>query len=172
VGTLEDVVEEGDIFITATGNIEVIRQEHMLRMKNHAILCNIGHFDSEIDIASLRLYPWENIKPQVDQVVFPDGKRLIILAEGRLMNLGCATGHSSFVMSMYFTNQVLAQIELWQQTDQYSIGVHRLPRYLDEKVALLHLNKLGVRLSRLSERQAEYLGLSIAGPFKSEQYRY
>lgn len=172
VVTLEDAVEEGDIFITATGNIEVIKHEHMLRMKNHAILCNIGHFDSEIDIASLHIYRWENIKPQVDHVIFPDGKRLIILAEGRLMNLGCATGHSSFVMSMSFTNQVLAQLELWQNWKQYSVDVHRLPRHLDEKVALLHLNKLGVRLSRLSERQADYMGVPVAGPFKSEQYRY
>lgn len=172
VVTLEEAASQGDIFITATGNIGVIQHEHMLLMKHNAIVCNIGHFDSEIDIASLRSYPWENVKPQVDLVVFPDGKKLIVLAEGRLMNLGCAKGHPSFVMSMSFTNQVLAQIELWQRSNQYSVDVHRLPRHLDEKVALLHLDKLGVHLSRLSEKQAEYIGVNISGPFKSEQYRY
>jgi adenosylhomocysteinase len=144
----------------------------MLKMKHQAIVCNIGHFDSEIDVASLHQYKWENIKPQVDAVVFPDGKKLLLLAEGRLVNLGCATGHSSFVMSTSFTNQVLAQMELWQHSDKYAIGVHVLPKHLDEKVARLHLDKLGVKLTTLSAKQAEYLGISINGPYKPNYYRY
>lgn len=162
----------GDIFITATGNIDVITHAHMQQMKNQAIVCNIGHFDSEINIASLRQYSWENIKPQVDHVIFPDGKRIIILAEGRLVNLGCATGHSSFVMSMSFTNQVLAQIELWQNHDQYAIGVYTLPKRLDEKVARLHLPKLGAQLTQMTAEQMNYLNLPKEGPFKPDHYRY
>jgi adenosylhomocysteinase len=170
VVTMDYAASMADIFITATGNINVITHEHMLNMKNEAIVCNIGHFDSEIDIASLRKYRWENIKPQVDHVIFPDGKRLIILAEGRLVNLGCATGHPSFVMSTSFSNQVLAQIELWGKN--YPIGVYRLPKHLDEKVAELHLDKLGAKLTRLTEQQAEYIGIPIEGPYKSDHYRY
>ena len=146
-----------DIFVTATGNTSVITHKHMLQMKNQAIVCNIGHFDSEIDIASLRQYPWENIKPQVDHVIFPSGRRIIVLAEGRLVNLGCATGHSSFVMSTSFTNQVLAQLELWQHAGQYKIGVYVLPKHLDEMVASLHLAKLGVKLTKLTDEQASVL---------------
>ncbi len=172
VVTMETAAPLGDIFVTATGNIQVITHEHLLSMKNGSIVCNIGHFDSEIDIASLRQYPWENIKPQVDHVLFPDGKKIIILAEGRLVNLGCGTGHPSFVMSMSFTNQVLAQIELWQKNEHYPIGIHNLPKYLDEKVALLHLEKLGVNLTQLTSKQAHYLGLNNHGPFKSDDYRY
>src|SRR5437773_5212594 len=141
-------------------------------MKNNAIVCNIGHFDNEIDIASLKRYPWENIKPQVDHVIFPDGKRIIILAEGRLVNLGCATGHPSFVMSTSFTNQVLAQLELWLHTEKYPLGVYVLPKKLDEMVARLHLQKLGVKLTQLTDEQAKYLNVSVNGPFKSNQYRY
>ncbi|MDQ2995074.1 MAG: adenosylhomocysteinase, partial [Pseudomonadota bacterium] len=170
--TLDKVASIGDIFITATGNKNVITLDHMKKMKNQAIICNIGHFDSEIDVAALRNYPWENIKPQVDHVIFPDGKRLILLAEGRLVNLGCATGHPSFVMSTSFTNQVLAQIELWQNVDQYKIGVYVLPKILDEKVARLHLQKLGVELTVLTSEQAAYLDLDPEGPFKPEHYRY
>jgi len=172
VVTLEQVVSEADIFVTATGNYHVIGHDHMLKMKDQAIVCNIGHFDSEIDIAGLRQYQWENIKPQVDHVIFPDGKRIIVLAEGRLVNLGCATGHPSFVMSASFTNQVLAQIELWQNPDCYQVAVHVLPKQLDEKVARLHLGRLGVPLTRLTQQQAEYLGLSVDGPYKPEHYRY
>jgi adenosylhomocysteinase len=163
---------EADIFVTATGNFHVITHEHMKAMKNQAIVCNIGHFDSEIDIASLRQYQWENIKPQVDHVIFPDGKRIIVLAEGRLVNLGCATGHPSFVMSNSFTNQVLAQIELWNNHGKYENKVYVLPKKLDEKVASLHLKKLGVHLTRLTEKQAEYIGVDADGPFKPEHYRY
>jgi len=170
--TMEEAAAEGDIFVTATGNIDVITHDHMLKMKNQAIICNIGHFDSEIDIASLRKYTWENIKPQVDAVKFPDNKKLLILAEGRLVNLGCATGHPSFVMSTSFTNQVIAQIELWQHPEKYPLGVHVLPKHLDEKVASLHLDKLGVKLTKLTEKQAKYLGVSINGPYKPEYYRY
>lgn len=170
--TMEEAAGLGDIFVTATGNRDVITLPHMQRMKNNAILCNIGHFDTEIDIAALRQYPWENIKPQVDQVQFPDGKKLILLAEGRLVNLGCADGHPSFVMSMSFCNQVLAQLELWQHSDAYSIDIHRLPRILDEKVARLHLDKLGVHLSHLTPAQADYIGVPENGPFKSDLYRY
>ncbi len=169
---MDDVADQGDIYVTATGNINVITHEHMRRMKNQAIVCNIGHFDSEIDIVSLRQYPWENIKPQVDHVIFPDGKRLIVLAEGRLVNLGCGTGHPSFVMSSSFTNQVMAQIELWQNYSKYERKVYVLPKTLDEKVARLHLKKLGVRLTELTSKQAEYLSISVNGPYKPEHYRY
>jgi adenosylhomocysteinase len=172
VVTMDEAAAKGDIFVTATGNCKVITHEHMRAMKNQAIVCNIGHFDSEIDIAALRQYPWENIKPQVDQVVFPDGKRITVLAEGRLVNLGCATGHPSFVMSTSFTNQVLAQMELWQNSDKYAVAVHVLPKHLDEKVAGLHLAKLGVHLTTLTPEQAEYLNLNITGPFKPDYYRY
>lgn len=174
VVTMHEAAKLGDIFVTATGNFHVIEHEHMVMMKNNAILCNIGHFDSEIDVASLKQYAWENIKPQVDHIIFPDGKRIILLAEGRLVNLGCATGHASFVMSMSFTNQVLAQIELWQNqnNEKYPVGLHTLPRQLDEQVALLHLEKLNVHLSHLTKVQADYLGISKMGPFKAEDYRY
>ena len=172
VTTMEDAAAIGDIFVTATGNKDVIRLEHMRDMKDRAIVCNIGHFDSEIQIASLRNYVWEEVKPQVDEVVFPDGKRLIVLAKGRLVNLGCATGHPSFVMSASFTNQVLAQIELWNNHENYGIDVYVLPKHLDEKVASLHLAKLGAKLTKLSAEQAKYLGLQVEGPFKPEHYRY
>ena len=169
---LDDVVETIDILVTATGNHHVVTHDHMARMRNQAILCNIGHFDSEIDIASLRQYTWDNIKPQVDQVIFPDGKRLTVLAEGRLVNLGCATGHPSFVMSASFTNQVLAQIELFQHADNYKHQVYTLPKILDEKVARLHLERIGAQLTKLTPEQAEYLNLSADGPYKPEYYRY
>lgn len=172
VVTLEDAAPHANIFVTATGNWHVIRHEHVLQMKNEAILCNIGHFDSEIDIASLRQYPWENIKPQVDHVLLPNGHRIIVLAEGRLVNLGCATGHPSFVMSASFTNQVLAQIELWCNSKQYPTGVHVLPKHLDEKVARLHIEKLGVKLTVMTREQADYLNIPVEGPYKDEKYRY
>ena len=172
VTTMEDAAPMADMFVTATGNIDVITIDHMRAMKDRAIVCNIGHFDSEIQIAALRNYKWENVKPQVDEIVFPDGKRLIVLAEGRLVNLGCATGHPSFVMSASFTNQVLAQIELWQNPDKYQRQVYVLPKHLDEKVAALHLAKVGAKLTKLSASQAAYLGVAAAGPFKSDQYRY
>ncbi len=172
VRTMEEVAGKGDIFVTATGNKDVITIDHMREMKDMAIVCNIGHFDSEIQISSLRNHKWTNIKPQVDQVEFPDGKRLIVLSEGRLVNLGNATGHPSFVMSASFTNQVLAQIELWNHAENYDRKVYTLPKHLDEKVAMLHLEKLGVSLTKLSDDQADYLGLNVAGPFKPEQYRY
>ncbi|MBP9722277.1 MAG: adenosylhomocysteinase [Gammaproteobacteria bacterium] len=172
VVTMEDIASQADIFVTATGNFHVITHDHMAKMKDQAILCNIGHFDSEIDIASLRKYTWDNIKPQVDHVIFPDKKRLIILAEGRLVNLGCATGHPSFVMSNSFTNQVLAQMELWQNSDQYENKVYVLPKLLDEKVARLHLDRLGIKLTKLNKTQAEYLNLSPNGPYKPDYYRY
>lgn len=172
VRTMEEVASKGDIFVTATGNKDVITIDHMREMKDMAIVCNIGHFDSEIQISSLRNHKWTNIKPQVDQVEFPDGKRMIVLSEGRLVNLGNATGHPSFVMSASFTNQVLAQIELWNHADRYERKVYTLPKHLDEKVAMLHLEKLGVSLTKLSDDQASYLGLNIAGPFKPDQYRY
>ncbi|MBW8073404.1 MAG: adenosylhomocysteinase [Ferrovum sp.] len=172
VVNMDEVAALGDIFVTATGNVEVITHAHMQVMKNDAIVCNIGHFDSEIDIASLRNYPWDNIKPQVDHVIFPDGKRLIVLAEGRLVNLGCATGHPSFVMSASFTNQVMAQIELWNNHGTYPVGVYILPKALDEKVARLHLKRIGVQLTLLTEKQAEYLNLPVTGPYKPEHYRY
>jgi adenosylhomocysteinase len=172
VTTMDEAAAVGDIFVTATGDIDVITIDHMRQMKDRAIVCNIGHFDSEIQIEALRNYPWEEVKPQVDEVVFPDGKRLIVLAKGRLVNLGCATGHPSFVMSASFTNQVLAQIELWANHGKYQNEVYVLPKHLDEKVAQLHLDKLGVKLTRLTAAQASYLGLDDAGPFKPEHYRY
>ncbi len=170
--TMEEAAPKGNIFVTATGNIHVITHEHLLQMQDQAIVCNIGHFDSEIDITSLRKYQWENIKPQVDHVILPNQKRLIVLAEGRLVNLGCATGHSSFVMSTSFTNQVLAQLELWLNSEKYALGVHVLPKQLDEMVARLHLKKLGIELTELTQEQASYLNVPVNGPFKSEQYRY
>jgi len=172
VRTMDEAAPQGDIFVTATGNVDVITLDHMREMKDRAIVCNIGHFDSEIQIASLRNYKWDNVKPQVDEVEFPDGKKLIVLAEGRLVNLGCATGHPSFVMSASFTNQVLAQIELWCNHKSYSLDVHVLPKHLDEKVAALHLQKLGVNLTTLTQKQADYLNVSSAGPFKADHYRY
>jgi adenosylhomocysteinase len=172
VTTMDQIASQGDIFVTATGNIDVITIDHMRQMKDRAIVCNIGHFDSEIQIDALRNYPWEEVKPQVDEVVFPDGKRLIVLAKGRLVNLGCATGHPSFVMSASFTNQVLAQIELWTNHPKYENKVYLLPKHLDEKVAALHLAKLGVKLTKLSNAQAGYIGVPSAGPFKPEHYRY
>ena len=172
VTTMNDAAPAGDIFVTATGNIDVITLDHMRQMKDRAIVCNIGHFDSEIQIGSLRNYVWEEVKPQVDEVVFPDGKRLIVLAKGRLVNLGCATGHPSFVMSASFTNQVLAQIELWTNPGKYENKVYVLPKHLDEKVAALHLDKLGAKLTQLSPAQAEYLAVPKAGPFKPDHYRY
>ncbi len=169
---MNDACTYGDIFVTATGNLDVITHDHMLKMKNEAIVCNIGHFDSEIDIASLKQYTWENIKAQVDHVIFPDGKKLIVLAEGRLVNLGCATGHPSFVMSASFTNQVIAQIELWNNPENYENIVYVLPKHLDEKVARLHLEKIGVSLSVLSQKQADYISVPVDGPYKPEYYRY
>ena len=172
VVTMEDAAPLGDIFVTATGNVDVITLDHMRAMKDRAIVCNIGHFDSEIQIEALKNFKWEEVKPQVDEVIFSDGKRLIVLAKGRLVNLGCATGHPSFVMSTSFTNQVLAQIELWQNHKNYENKVYVLPKHLDEKVARLHLEKLGVKLTKLTEKQAKYLGLEESGPYKPEHYRY
>ena len=172
VVTMEDAAAIGDIFVTTTGNIDVITLDHMREMKDRAIVCNIGHFDSEIQIEALRNYKWHNVKPQVDEVEFPDGKRLLVLAEGRLVNLGCATGHPSFVMSASFTNQVLAQIELWNNHENYENKVYVLPKRLDEKVAQLHLGRLGVKMTTLTDKQAKYLGMSQEGPFKPEHYRY
>jgi adenosylhomocysteinase len=172
VVTMEDAAPIADIFVTATGNVDVITLEHMRQMKDRAIVCNIGHFDSEIQIAALRNYVWDEVKPQVDEVVFPDGKRLIVLAQGRLVNLGCATGHPSFVMSASFTNQVLAQIELYTNPGKYENKVYVLPKHLDEKVAALHLAKLGARLTTLTAKQADYLGIESAGPYKADHYRY
>ncbi|MBL6927737.1 MAG: adenosylhomocysteinase [Rhodospirillales bacterium] len=172
VVTMEQAAPQGDIFVTTTGNKDVITLEHMREMKDRAIVCNIGHFDSEIQIAALRNYKWTNVKPQVDEIEFPDGKRIIVLAEGRLVNLGCATGHPSFVMSASFTNQVLAQIELWANPGKYENKVYVLPKELDEKVATLHLGKLGVTLTELTKEQADYIGVSVNGPFKPEYYRY
>ncbi|HVB17194.1 MAG TPA: adenosylhomocysteinase [Stellaceae bacterium] len=172
VTTMDEAASKADIFVTATGNVDVITLDHMRQMKDRAIVCNIGHFDSEIQIDALRNYPWEEVKPQVDEVIFPDGKRLIVLAKGRLVNLGCATGHPSFVMSASFTNQVLAQIELWTNPGKYENKVYVLPKHLDEKVAQLHLEKLGAKLSQLTPVQAGYLGVPAAGPFKPEHYRY
>lgn len=172
VVTMEEACEQGDIFVTATGNFHVITHEHMSKMKNQAIVCNIGHFDNEIDIASIEGLEWINIKPQVDHVVFPDGKRLIILAEGRLVNLGCATGHPSFVMSNSFTNQVLAQLELWESYQDYKNEVYVLPKKLDEKVARLHLQRIGAKLTELTKEQAEYLSIPTDGPYKPDHYRY
>lgn len=172
VVTMDQIASVGDIFVTATGNVDVITLQHMKTMKNQAIICNIGHFDSEIDVASLREFKWENIKPQVDHIIFPDGKRLILLAEGRLVNLGCATGHPSFVMSTSFTNQVIAMLELWKHSEKYKIGVHILPKLLDEKVARLHLNKIGAQLTELTPKQSKYLQINRNGPYKSPHYRY
>jgi adenosylhomocysteinase len=170
--TTEDVVQRADIFVTTTGNKDVITIEHMRAMKDRAIVCNIGHFDNEIQVSALKNYKWHNVKPQVDEIEFPDGKRIILLAEGRLVNLGCATGHPSFVMSASFTNQTLAQIELWQNHKNYENKVYVLPKHLDEKVARLHLDRLGVKLTALSKEQADYIGVPTQGPFKSDQYRY
>ena len=170
--TLDDVASKADIFVTATGNKDVITLDHMRDMKDRAIVCNIGHFDNEIQVSSLSNYVWSEIKPQVDEIEFPDGKRMILLAKGRLVNLGCATGHPSFVMSASFTNQVLAQIELWQDSYKYENKVYTLPRHLDEKVAALHLDKIGAKLTELREDQANYIGVEQQGPFKSEEYRY
>ena len=172
VVTMDDACSEADIFVTATGNFQVISHEHMLKMKNQSIVCNIGHFDNEIDVASLNDYEWDEIKPQVDHVIFPDGKRIILLAGGRLVNLGCATGHPSFVMSNSFTNQVMAQMELWQSPDKYQNEVYVLPKHLDEKVARLHLGKLGAKLTELSQFQADYIDVPVVGPYKPNHYRY
>ncbi len=172
VVNMNDAASLGDIFVTTTGNVSVINHDHMAAMKNEAIVCNIGHFDSEIDIASLDKYQWEEIKPQVDHVIFPDGKRIIILAKGRLVNLGCATGHPSFVMSASFTNQVMAQIEFFNHAEKYANEVYILPKVLDEKVARLHLDKIGAHLTQLSQEQAEYIDVPVAGPYKPEHYRY
>jgi adenosylhomocysteinase len=172
VVTMDEAASQGDIFVTATGNVDVITLDHMRKMKDRAIVCNIGHFDSEIQIASLQNFKWTEIKPQVDEVAFPDGKRLIVLAKGRLVNLGCGTGHPSFVMSTSFTNQVLAQIELFLHASNYDKKVYKLPKHLDEKVARLHLDKIGVHLTKLTSQQADYLGVDIEGPFKPEAYRY
>jgi adenosylhomocysteinase len=176
VVTMEYAADKADIFVTATGNFHVITHEHMKRMKDQAIVCNIGHFDNEIDVASLKQYTWENIKPQVDHIIFPDGKRIILLAEGRLVNLGCGTGHPSYVMSSSFTNQVMAQIELWtaakENNGRYPTGVYVLPKHLDEKVARLQLSKLGATLTELSDKQARYIGVAKDGPYKPDSYRY
>lgn len=172
VVTMEWAADKADIFVTATGNYHVITHDHMVAMKDQAIVCNIGHFDSEIDVASMRQYTWENIKPQVDHIILPSGNRIILLAEGRLVNLGCATGHPSYVMSSSFANQVLAQIELFTNTDHYPVGVYILPKILDEKVARLQLTKLNAQLSVLTQKQADYIGVKVEGPYKSENYRY
>ncbi len=172
VVTMDKACDQADIFVTATGNLRVITHDHMMKMKDQAIVCNIGHFDSEIDIASVQKYQWENIKPQVDHVIFPNGHRIIVLAQGRLVNLGCATGHPSFVMSSSFANQVLAQIELWKHGENYQKNVYVLPKHLDEKVARLHIKKLGVNLTELTDEQAKYLNMDKNGPFKPEMYRY
>ncbi len=172
VTTMEDAAPVGDIFVTTTGNVDVITLEHMREMKHRAIVCNIGHFDTEIEVDALKNYKWHNVKPQVDEIEFPDGKRIILLAEGRLVNLGCATGHPSFVMSASFTNQVLAQIELWKNADSYEKQVYVLPKHLDEKVAALHLEKIGAKLTKLTPKQAAYIGVDAQGPFKPEAYRY
>ena len=172
VVTMEDAAPRADIFVTATGNVDVITIEHMRKMKDRAIVCNIGHFDSEIQVAALRNHKWHNVKPQVDEVEFPGGRRIILLAEGRLVNLGCATGHPSFVMSASFTNQTLAQIELWTNPGKYDKKVYVLPKHLDEKVAALHLDKVGAKLTKLSEEQAKYLGIPRKGPYKADHYRY
>ena len=172
VVNMDDAVADADIVVTATGNKDIVTIDHIRKMKDRSILCNIGHFDSEIQIDALRNHKWHNVKPQVDEVEFPDGKRVIVLAEGRLVNLGCATGHPSFVMSASFTNQVLAQIELWENTDKYKNDIYVLPKHLDEKVAILHLDKLGVKLTKLSKEQADYINVDQAGPFKPDAYRY
>jgi adenosylhomocysteinase len=172
VRTMEEVLHEGNVYVTTTGNKDIITVDHMREMKDRAIVCNIGHFDNEIQVEPLRNMKWNNIKPQVDEIEFPDGKRLLLLAEGRLVNLGCATGHPSFVMSASFTNQTLAQIELWNNADNYDNDVYVLPKHLDEKVARLHLDKLGVQLETLSKDQAGYIGVEVEGPFKKDEYRY
>ncbi|MFZ5842088.1 MAG: adenosylhomocysteinase [Pseudomonadota bacterium] len=172
VVTMEYAADKADIFVTATGNFDVITHDHMVKMKHNSIVCNIGHFDSEIQVAAMKKYPWENIKPQVDHIILPNGNRIILLAEGRLVNLGCATGHPSFVMSNSFTNQVLAQIELWTRGENYKNQVYVLPKHLDEKVARLHLKKIGAELTELSKAQADYLGIKQEGPYKPEHYRY
>jgi len=172
VVTMDDACDKADIFVTATGNLHVITDEHMKKMKNNAIVCNIGHFDNEIDVAALKQYRWENIKPQVDHIIFPDGKRIILLAEGRLVNLGCGTGHPSYVMSSSFANQTLAQIELHVNNSKYPVGVYVLPKQLDEKVARLQLAKLGAKLTQLSAEQAKYIGVREQGPYKADHYRY
>jgi adenosylhomocysteinase len=172
VATMEDASKRADIFVTATGNIDVITLDHMREMKDRSIVCNIGHFDSEIQIDALKNYKWQNIKPQVDEIEFPDGKKIIVLAEGRLVNLGCATGHPSFVMSASFCNQVLAQIELWKNNKNYKKKVYVLPKKLDEKVAEIHLNKIGAMLTKLSKKQGDYINVPVGGPFKTDQYRY
>jgi len=172
VVTMDYAADKADIFVTCTGNFHVITHEHMKRMKNNAIVCNIGHFDNEIDVASLKQYKWENIKPQVDHIIFPDGRRVILLAEGRLVNLGCGTGHPSYVMSSSFANQTIAQIELFTNTSKYPVGVYVLPKHLDEKVARLQLAKLNAELTTLTETQAKYIGVDKAGPYKPDHYRY
>jgi adenosylhomocysteinase len=172
VVTMEDAAPIADIFVTTTGNKSIITHDHMAAMKDQAIVCNIGHFDNEIDIAGVQRYEWENIKPQVDHIIFPDGKRIIMLAEGRLVNLGCATGHPSFVMSNSFTNQVLAQMELFSKTEEYPVGVYVLPKQLDEEVARLHLDKIGAKLTVLTQEQADYIGVPVEGPYKTDHYRY
>ncbi|BAO45488.1 adenosylhomocysteinase [Thiolapillus brandeum] len=172
VVTMDEAASQGDIFVTATGNYHVINHDHMARMKDQAIVCNIGHFDNEIDVASLEQYQWEEIKPQVDHIIFPDGKRIILLAQGRLVNLGCATGHPSFVMSNSFTNQVLAQMELFNQNGEYRNEVYILPKKLDEEVARLHIDKIGVQLTTLTQEQADYIGVPTEGPYKPDHYRY
>ena len=169
---MDEVCDQVDIFVTATGNFGVIKHDHMIKMKNEAIVCNIGHFDNEIDVAGLEQYEWEEIKPQVDHIIFPDGKRIILLAKGRLVNLGCATGHPSFVMSNSFTKQVLAQIELFTKSDEYGKDVYVLPKHLDEKVARLHLGRIGANLTQLTQAQADYINVSVEGPYKPEHYRY
>jgi adenosylhomocysteinase len=172
VVTMEDACSEANIFVTATGNYHVINHDHMLKMKDQAIVCNIGHFDNEIDIASMKKYQWENIKPQVDHIILPNGNRIILLAEGRLVNLGCATGHPSFVMSNSFTNQTLAQIELWTRSENYQNQVYTLPKKLDEEVARLHLGKIGAKLTKLTAKQADYISVPVDGPYKPDHYRY
>jgi adenosylhomocysteinase len=172
VVSLDETCDQADIIVTATGNTKVVTLDHMHRMRDQAIVCNIGHFDNEIDVEGLRDLTWENIKPQVDHIVFPDGKRIILLAEGRLVNLGCATGHPSFVMSNSFSNQVLAQIDLWQNPGKYERRVYVLPKQLDEKVARLHLGRIGAKLTRLTQEQAKYIGVKLDGPYKPEYYRY
>ena len=172
VVTMEDAAPKADIFVTATGNVDVITADHMRAMKHRAIVCNIGHFDSEIQVAALKNHKWDNVKPQVDEIEFPDGKRIILLSEGRLVNLGNATGHPSFVMSASFTNQTLAQIELWTNPGKYEKKVYTLPKHLDEKVAALHLAKVGATLTQITKQQADYIGVPEQGPFKAEQYRY
>ncbi len=171
-GGTTDVADKADIFVTATGNVDVITIDHMRKMKDRSIVCNIGHFDSEIQIDALKNYKWDNIKPQVDEIEFPDGKKIIVLAEGRLVNLGCATGHPSFVMSASFSNQVLAQIELWKNYSKYKNKVYVLPKKLDEKVARIHLDKIGAKLTKLSKNQGDYINVPVGGPYKSEEYRY